>query len=177
MTIRMTTKFGLAVLTAATLSGAAIAQEAGTDTRSPSIPDEPAATAPENETSLPGGGIAAGPSTTADLASDAPKSYGQLISSLYNADLAMADVDTLASATEVQTRRLSDLDGQAKESKVALQDALTEATPQLDALRAGLADNDSVTRTLEAEGLTPEKVIGVYETADGAVELLLDDRA
>ena len=38
MTIRMTTKFGLAVLTAATLSGAAIAQEAGTDTRSPSPP-------------------------------------------------------------------------------------------------------------------------------------------
>jgi len=60
---------------------------------------------------------------------------------------------------------------------VALQDALTEATPQLDALRAGLADNDSVTQTLEAEGLTPDKVIGVYETADGAVELLLDDRA
>lgn len=180
MTLRSTTKFGLAVLTAASLSAAAHAQTSSVS--DPATLDEaPLETSQMTEsTGASGSGVTdtvpVSPQTASDLRADVPQSYGQVISSLHNADLAMADPEAVSEATEVQLLPLSKLKGQANESATALDDALAAATPELEALRALMLDNDALTAELDAQGYDADDVIGFYAAQD-SLELLIDDRA
>ncbi len=179
MTLRSTSKFGLAVLTAASLSGAALAQSSGTEDPATQSDAPLASNEMTESTGASGSGVTdtapTATTTTADLDADMPQSYGQVISSLHNADLAMADPETVTEATRLNIHPLSGLKGQANESAVALDDALAEAGPQLRALRELMSDNDELTAQLDAEGYDVDDVIGVYAGSD-SIELLVDDR-
>lgn len=179
MTHRFRTTLGLALFAVA-LSGAVHAQSAeGMD---PATLDETPLERPEmsQSTGASGSGEAgtlpASPRTAAELRADVPQTYGQVISSLHNADLAMADPETVVDASSAEIRPLSALKGQAKESAVALDDALEAAGAELDALRSLLAGNEALTAALDGEGYAAQDVIGVYASG-GAIELLVDDRA
>ncbi|WP_353474065.1 hypothetical protein PVT71_19250 [Salipiger sp. H15] len=180
MTLRSTSKLGLAVLTAATLSGAAFAQSS--TAADPATQEQaPLARSEMSESTGASGSGEAGtlpiaPQTTADLRADVPQTYGQVISSLRNADLSMADPETVVEASKVEIHPLSSLKGQANESATALDDALAAAGPELSALRELLSGNDELTAELKDQGYEPEDVIGVY-ASDDAIELLVDDRA
>ncbi|MBE9639319.1 hypothetical protein [Salipiger mangrovisoli] len=180
MTLRSTSKLALAALTAATLSGAAFAQTTGTT--DPATQDQAPLARSEmsDSTGASGSGVTGtmpvSPQTAAELRAEAPQTYGQVISSLHNADLAMADPETVVEASKVQIVALSTLKGQANESADALDDALEAAEPELVALRELMSDNDALTAELQDQGYEAEDVIGVY-AAEGSIELLVDDRA
>lgn len=184
MTLRSTSKFGLAVLTAASLSGAALAQTAAPSSGAmePATQEDTPMSSPEMgaSTGASGSGVTGtmpvSPQTAAELRADAPKTYGQVISSLRNADLAMADPETVTEASKVNIQPLSALKGQANESADALDEAIEAATPELEALRTLMTENDTLTAQLEEQGYAPEDVIGVY-ASDDSIELLVDDRA
>ncbi|MCA0938361.1 hypothetical protein CLG85_013185 [Yangia mangrovi] len=179
MTLRSTTRLGLAVLTAASLSAAAHAQTSLA--ADPATQDQAPLESSEmtQSTGAAGSGMTdtapVSPQTAEALRAEVPQSYGQAISSLRNADLSMADPETVVEASKVEILPLSTLKGQANESAEALDDALKAAAPELDALRGLLSDNDELTAELDQQGFAPDDVIGVYAAQDH-IELLVDDR-
>ncbi len=179
MTLRSTTKLGLAVLTAASLSVAAHAQ---TTTADPATQEQAPLQSSEmtDTTGATGSGVtdtmAVSPQTADALRADVPQSYGQVISSLHNADLSMADPETVVEASKVEILPLSGLKGQANESADALDDGLKAAAPELDALRGLLSENDALTAELTDQGYDADDVIGVYAAQDH-IKLLVDDRS
>lgn len=155
MTIR-STKIGLAALIAATISGAAYAQSMDTTT-----PTDPALSAPAEMQ-------AQGPA--------APETMGDLMADLNGPGVA-APMGTVPPDATVETRTLSELQGEGAENAQALDTALSRAQTQLDMLQTQVDSDATLSAAIEDEGFTSDDVLGVYQTAEGTVTVLIDDRA
>lgn len=72
---------------------------------------------------------------------------------------------------------LGDLEGEGADRTAALDNALARAQTSLDMLQTQVDGSEVLTEAIEAEGFSSDNVLGVYQEANGAVTVLIDDRA
>ncbi|APX23114.1 MAG: hypothetical protein CML50_01980 [Rhodobacteraceae bacterium] len=195
MTIR-STKLGLAALLAATVSsGAVLAQSADDST---SMTADPMAqsesqvetgTTMEKSDSTMGSGTTMESETTMQSGSgmeaetametetgEAPETMGEFMADLNGDGIAMPMGD-ISEDAEVTTKTLGDLEGEGAENSASIDNALAKAQTQLDMLQTRIDGSETLSSALEEEGYTSDDVLGVYQTAEGSVTILIDDRA
>lgn len=113
----------------------------------------------------------AAPGTSGDM------TYGQIVSSIRTGTNTQADIAGITPDAQVETMTLSSVQGEAGENAQALDNSLDASESELTEMRDMISANADFAAMLEADGYTADDVIGVYETADGSVEVLIDDRS
>ncbi len=194
----------LAAILAASVSGAAIAQENTATETAPGVEFESdgamelstdeMGTGSGVSTGVDGTGTmdnAAGIDSTTDMESGSEMSasndmgagnsdkwtYGKVLSSVKSGENAEVDLSTVEADAEIDTIRLSEVSGNADENAQSLDTALAENETQMDEFQSSVAENDQINAAVEADGFRSDNVLGVYKTANGTVEVLIDDRA
>ena len=122
--------------------------------------------------------------TAASLGSDIKLSgeganwtYGQVVSSLRAGNSTNVDIAGINDGARVETVTLSQLAGQAAENSSSLDNAMEANMSNMTTMRGMISDNAEFKAMLAAEGYQPEDVIGIYGSADGSVQVLVDDRS
>lgn len=115
---------------------------------------------------------------TTEMSSDdeAKLNYGSLISTLRSGSDASVDLETIDDTAEIETVKLSEFQGEAASNAKALDKALESNAEELAATREAVSANATIGALLEAEGFTADDVIAVSSDADGAVQIIVDDR-
>ena len=176
---------GLAAILAASVSGAALAQsanlgaDAGTSVDTGDVGVSTDVTADS--------GTMNGASDMSDTAGNGNQmaasekagemNYGSVISSLKTGANAEADISGITADSDVETMTLSDVQGEADDNAMALDNALANAEGELSSMHDMIAANADFNAMLEDQGYTADDVIGVYSKADGGYEVLIDDRS
>lgn len=188
---------GLAAILATSVSGAALAQSAsiGADTGAGASistgdsgvsagADVGADVASNNGNGKAKGamnGNAANAQADTDMAANSDASgelnYGRVISSLQTGTNADADIAGITADSQIETMTVSEIQGEAGENAMALDNALADAEGGLTSMHDMIAANEDFSAMLETQGYAAEDVIAVYETADGYFEVLVDDRS
>lgn len=102
--------------------------------------------------------------------------YGSLISTLRSGSDASVDLETIDDTAEIETVKLSEFQGEAASNAKALDKALEDSADALAATREAVSANATIGALLEEEGFTADDVIAVSSDADGAVQIVVDDR-
>jgi len=194
----------LAAILAASVSGAAIAQENTTTETAPGVEfeDEGSMELPQDEmgtntdvsTGMDGTGSmdsTAGMDSTTEMDSGSEMSasndmepgnsdkwtYGKVLSSMKSGENTEVDLSTVEADAEIDTIKLSEVSGNADENAQSLDTALAQNESEMDEFQNSIADNDQINAAVEADGFSSDNVLGVYKTANGTIEVLIDDRA
>jgi hypothetical protein len=102
-----------------------------------------------------------------------PADFQGFITALPTMDIA-ANIPKLEAAPTIDVVKVSTLSGA---DPAALTTALEPVQEDITTLQTEVAANEAATSALEAEGTTPDKVIGIMAAADGAVTLYVNDLA
>lgn len=102
--------------------------------------------------------------------------YGSLISGMRTGADFSAELEGMDENAEIQIVRLSSFQGAAAENAQGLDEALTENEEGLNTGRDAVRENTQITEALEAEEFDADDVVMVRRSAEGTVEVIVDDR-
>lgn len=184
----MKKSLGLAAILAATVSGTAMAQSVSagvandTAVLSGSGSDVSASGEVSNETAikLQEGVITDKVAETVDV--DGAQmltdwTYAEVASSLKNKTALKADIGAINGATQVSTVGLTDLkEGDREVADAALDSAIEASYDDLTDMRAMISGNADLAAMIDANGYRADDVIGIYKTANGGFQVLVDNR-
>ncbi len=185
----MTKTAGLAALLATTVSGAALAQSgtvsgsvganvgSGNAELSSGASASADVTAENNSAATGDAGASTSITTDGKVMVSKKLTYDDVVASLRNGTNVEADIRGVTADTSIQAVTLTGVEGVNTASSADLEAALAEAEPQLTTMRDMIDSNDEFRAMLSAQGYAVTDVIGIYQTADGAVEVLVDDRS
>jgi len=125
-----------------------------------------------------GAGAGAGATTDGDMTvagKSGVKTYGQLVSSLRNADTMNADLSGFGPDSEISVTTLSELQGEGAENAESLDQILSENQESVDELRANITANADLMDALQNEGYEVENVVAVETHGETGVTFFVDD--
>lgn len=131
-----------------------------------------------NSDDASGAGAGAGTMTDGDMAvagNSGVKTYGQLVSSLRNADTMNADLSGFGAESDVSVTALSELQGEGAENAESLDQVLSENQDGIDQMRSNITANADLMAALEAEGYAAEDVVAIETHGENSVTFFVDD--
>lgn len=103
--------------------------------------------------------------------------YAEVASSLANNSALDTDVSSI-SASNAMTAKVSELKVTDPDvDNPQLDEAIAANMAELSTMRGMISGNADLAAMIEANGYSSDNVIGVYETANGNFEILIDDRS
>lgn len=179
--------FGLAAILAASVSGAAIAQSTTGSGDSSKFDGEgsdySAAEPVDQETRTE---LSEGVASQAEIDSISGNddnmlknwTYADVASSLDNKTALSTDIASINAGTSVSTLKLSELKEVDPDiSDENLDTAITASRAELMDMRSMIGANADFASMIANKGYSTENVIGVYQSANGSVHVLVDDRS
>lgn len=102
--------------------------------------------------------------------------YGSLISGMRTGADFSAELEGVDATADIQIVRLSSFQGAAAENAQGFDQALTDNEAALTTGRDAVRGNTQITEALEAEEFDADDVVMVRRSAEGTVEVIVDDR-
>lgn len=102
--------------------------------------------------------------------------YGSLVAGMQTGADFSAELEGIDADADIQIIRLSSFQGAAGENAEGLDQALGDNEEALNTSRDAVRENDQVTEALEAEEFDADDVVMVRRSAEGTVEVIVDDR-